>query len=195
MLQLQRRTCHTRLTLPRFRQLCKELDDRLPENRLPYFPSSEPWTWEAPPASAASRSPSNRPFDDNHDHLTPLDNPSNHRFRACPTDFSPLSDPRPQSVAYPPAYHWPNTRRSPTRDPRPRHPIPERPLTFFSDNTQTSLHPTQPSTSQPDVPQPTTPQPTTSQPRRPNRSVSHGRQTTLAEAFNTTAQPAPIPNE
>lgn len=33
---------------PRFLQLCKELDNHLPENCLPYFPSSESWTWEAP---------------------------------------------------------------------------------------------------------------------------------------------------
>ena len=39
-------------TCPIFLRKCEELDKRTPENNLPFFPASEPWTWSSTPPPA-----------------------------------------------------------------------------------------------------------------------------------------------
>ncbi|KAF8219261.1 hypothetical protein L208DRAFT_1553222, partial [Tricholoma matsutake] len=38
-------------TCPTFLRKCNEHDERNPENLLPFYPSTETWTWEAAPPS------------------------------------------------------------------------------------------------------------------------------------------------
>jgi hypothetical protein len=40
-------------TCPVFLRKCEELDKRTPENNLPFFPASEPWTWSSTPPLAS----------------------------------------------------------------------------------------------------------------------------------------------
>ena len=49
-------------TCPTFIRKCTALDERYPENAMPYFPTNENWTWAASPSPPSIPSPSSPSF-------------------------------------------------------------------------------------------------------------------------------------
>lgn len=49
--------CSWNRSCPTFIKKCKEFDRKHPENTLPYFPSSEPWTWTSNNAPSITQKP------------------------------------------------------------------------------------------------------------------------------------------
>ncbi|KAF5375879.1 hypothetical protein D9615_008261 [Tricholomella constricta] len=46
---------------PVFKRNCEDLESRLPENTMPYFPTAEAWTWAAAPTKLSKVTPAHRP--------------------------------------------------------------------------------------------------------------------------------------
>ncbi|KAF5367638.1 hypothetical protein D9615_010583 [Tricholomella constricta] len=46
---------------PIFKKQCDDLESRLPENHMPYFPTGEAWTWAAAPPKLSKETPVHRP--------------------------------------------------------------------------------------------------------------------------------------
>ncbi|KAF5375541.1 hypothetical protein D9615_009144 [Tricholomella constricta] len=46
---------------PVFKKQCEDMETRLPENNMPYFPTGEAWTWMAAPPKLSKETPAHRP--------------------------------------------------------------------------------------------------------------------------------------
>ncbi len=155
---------------PDFTRRCKELDSRLHENSLPYFPTAEPWTWSShshtPPPPAASPPP-----------ITIIPTGSNQKQRR---NANNTTNP-----------HFTAPSRSPSRDPRSRtrHPLPPRPPTPASQPIPPPTTVTPPTPTQTQSSTSTPPAvPRSSHSRTPSQSR---RQTTIHEAFQNTPSTQP----
>lgn len=59
---------------PKFLTKCAALDERLVENTMPYFPTSEPWTWATNPPKLSKHTPAHQPRVDHNAPLPPVEN-------------------------------------------------------------------------------------------------------------------------